>query len=335
MARYVGLDLGTTYTRIWTQDKGVILRCPSVAAVNTETDELVALGERARLMIGKTPENITAYRPVKESVVADYQVASRMVSRFFANKQLRSTFRRPVVLVGTPYRITEVEQLALENTVLDAGAKAVSQLPSVFAAAAGAGLRVESPRGCMVLSMGGGRIETAIISSGGIISATSVKGGGERVDLNIMNYLQKTRELIVGESTAELLRLKIGIADPRLDRGEMTAYGRHARTGLAAGRTVSSEEICGAIAPVLDNIGRVILATLEGVPPEISADIHRNGVVLCGGASLLPGLCQALGDRTGLDFYVAENPLDCVIVGLGMVLDDPGIWNERLEARVH
>lgn len=333
MAYFVGLDLGTTYTRIWTEQQGIVLRCPTVAAIDRETDAMVALGAGARSMIGRTPEHITAYRPVKDSVVAEYQVASRMVSAFFENKKIRTLLRRPVVLVGTPYRITEVERLAIENTVLEAGARGVAELPSVFAAAAGAGLPVASPRGCMILSLGGGRVETAIISSGGIISARSFKGGGERFDMNIVSYLRQHRELIVGESAAEMLRLRIGTADPELDFGEEDAFGLHARTSLAASRRVSSGEICEAITPVLDAIGQLVLTTLEDAPPEISADIHSQGVTLCGGVSLLPGLPAALTRRTGLPMRVAEQPMDCVINGLGRVLNDPRLWSEDLRAR--
>ena len=189
MARLVGLDLGTTYTRIWTQDAGVVLRCPSAAAIDGQTRKLVALGAEARKMLGKTPQDILASCPIKEGMVSEFDVAARMVHAMFLNKKICSTFNRPAVLLATPYRIDQVQQLAAENTVIEAGARAVAQIPAIFASAAGAGLRVGSPRGCMILDIGGGLSESAIISLGGIIAGRSLKVAGERFDAAIMNYL--------------------------------------------------------------------------------------------------------------------------------------------------
>ena len=334
MARLVGLDLGTSYTRIWVQGRGIVLRCPSAAAIDSQSHEVVALGAEARRMLGKTPEDILAYRPIKDGVITDFEVASRMIGKFFSSKQISSTFNRPVVLLSTPYRITEVERLAVENAVLEAGARAVTQVPAIFAAAAGAGLRVYSPRGSMIVCMGGGITESAVISSGGIISARSLKVAGERFDMAIINYLRNRRDLLVGDTTAEMLKTRLGTADTRIDRGEMTVYGRNVRTGLASSRSITSAEICEAIMPAIDAVARTVLSTLDTVPPEIAGDVYAYGLMLCGGSALLPGLPAVLARKTGLRVTVAREPLDCVTLGLGRIHEHPTLWGEPLEYRL-
>ncbi len=334
MARMVALDLGTTYTRIWTRDGGVVLRCPSAAAMDSESHRLVALGAEARRMLGKTPENILAYRPIREGLVSEFEVAARMVSAMFKNKQICSTFNRPVVLMATPYRINEVQQLAAENTVFEGGARAVAQIPAIFAAAAGAGLRVHSPRGGMILSIGGGISEAAIISSGSILAARSVKVAGERFDAAIINYLKQRRNLVVGLPTAEELRVRIGTADSGLDRGSMPVFGRNARTGLAARQEVYSSEVCEAITPSLMAIIRAALTVLEEVPPEIASDVYDFGLMLTGGCALLPGLSDAIRRETGLRVTIAREPRDSVIHGLGRIIEIPELWGARLEYRL-
>jgi rod shape-determining protein MreB len=314
MARYVGLDLGTSYTRIWTLENGTVLRSPTAAAMDSQTHQLVALGAKARQMLGKTPENILTFRPIRDGVVTDLEVTARMLDAFFTNKKLRTTLRRPAVLLATPYRITEVEQVAAENAIMSAGARAVAQVPAIFAAAAGSNLHVTSPRGCMILSVGGGITEAAVISSGGIISARSAKMGGERFDMAIMNYLKKNRNLLIGGATAEFLKMQVGVADPSaspvLKEGVLEVCGRDSITGLAA------------------------LSALENVQPEISGDVHTFGIMLCGGSALLPGLPQAIARRTGLRVTLAANPQDCVIQGLGRIIQKPTLWGDELQDRI-
>ena len=334
MAYMVGLDMGTTYTRIWTQDKGVVLRCPSAAAIDSETHKLVALGVKAKEMLGKTPRDILAYRPIREGLVSEFEVAARMIRAMFQNKQITSTFNRPVVLMATPYRINQVQQLAAENTVFEGGAKAVAQIPAIFAAATGAGLRVSSPRGSMILNMGGGISEVAIISAGGIIAAHSIKVAGERLDSAIINYLKQRRNLIVGASTAEDLRINIGTCDNSLDLGSMKVYGRNARTGLASCQEVYSSEICEAINTTLVAVMKSISAVLEDVPPEIASDVYDYGLMLSGGCALMPGLADAIRRATGLRVTIARNPRDCVINGLGRIIQHPELWGTALEYRL-
>ena len=334
MAYMVGLDMGTTYTRIWTQEGGVVLRCPSAAAIDSETHKLVALGAKAREMLGKTPQDILAYRPIREGLVSEFEVAARMVRAMFQSKQITSTFNRPVVLMATPYRINQVQQLAAENTVFEGGAKAVAQVPAIFAAAAGAGLRVSSPRGSMILNIGGGLSEVAIVSSGAIIAAHSIKVAGERLDSAVINYLQQRRNLIVGSATAEELRIRIGTCDKSLDRGSLKIYGRNARTGLASCQEVYSSEICEAVASTLSAITKSVSAVLYDAPPEIASDIYDYGLMLSGGCARMPGLADAIRHETGLRVTVARDPRDCVINGLGRIIRHPELWGKRLDYRL-
>jgi rod shape-determining protein MreB len=334
MARLVGLDIGSTYTRIWTQEGGIVLRCPSAAAIDGQTRKLVALGEEARKMIGKTPQDILASCPIKEGLVSEFDVAARMVNAMFMNKKICSTFNRPAVLLATPYRIDQVQQLAADNTVLEAGARAVAQIPAIFAAAAGAGLRVASPRGCMILDIGGGLSEAAVISLGGIIAGRSLKVAGERFDAAIINYLKQKRNLVVGAATAEELRIRIGVCEGRIDRGSMTVYGRNARTGLASRQEVFSSEICEAITPAIVAIARTVISIVDEVPPAIAADIYDYGVMLTGGCAMMPGMAEALARETNLRVTLAERPRDSVIYGLGRILDQPALWGTPLEYRL-
>ena len=334
MPRYIGLDLGTTYTRIWTPDEGVILRCPSAAAVDGQTRKLVALGAEACKMLGKTPQDILASRPIREGVVSEFDVAARMVHAMFLNKRLCSTFNRPVVLMAVPYSMNQVQQFAFENTVIEAGARAVGQVPAVFAAAAGAGLRVAANRGGMVLNIGGGLSESAAIALGGILAARSIKVAGERFDAAIMNYLKQKRNLEVGSVTAEEVRVRIGVCDNSLDRGSMTVYGRNARTGLASRQEVFSSEICEAITPAIAAIARNAMSLLEDVSPAIASDIHRYGIMLTGGCAAMPGMDLAIHRETGLRVTVADRPRDCVINGVGCILKEPTLWGTRLDYRI-
>ena len=334
MARMVGLDLGSAFTRIWTQDGGIVLRCPSAAAIDSQSHELVAVGAEARRMLGKTPQDILAYRPIRDGLVSEFEVAARMVYALFRNKQICSTFNRPVVLLATPYRIDQSQRLTAENTVFEGGARAVAQIPAVFAAAIGAGLRVSSPYGSMVLNMGAGLSEAAIVSSGGIIAAHSIRVGGEKLDAAIANYLKQHRNLVIGIPTAESLKVQIGTASPHADRGVMTVYGRNARTGLACHEEVTSAEICEAITPAIDAIARATLSVLENAPPEIASDIHRYGLMLCGGCANLHGLPEAIAAKTRLRVTVARRPMDCTIEGLGRIIKNPKLWDASLEYRL-
>lgn len=331
MARLVGLDLGTFYTRIWTQEQGIVLRCPSAAAINSHTHEVVALGGTACRMIGKTPEDILAYRPIRDGVITDFDVASRMVSGFFDAKRICTLFQRPMVLISAPYHINQVQQLAAENAVLEAGARSVAQVPAAYAAAVGEGLRVRSRAAHLVLSMGAGLSESVVISGGGIIHARSLRVAGERFDMAIVSYIKNRLGLVIGESTAEDVKLRIGTADPTIDRGSMEVRGRNVRTGLAESRRLTSADVCDAITPAVNAIANMMLSTIEECPPEIATELYAMGALLTGGSSLLPGLRQALARKTGLRVIAAREPMDNVIKGLGMIIQHPELVGAGLD----
>ena len=331
MARLVGLDLGTFYTRIWTQEGGIVLRCPSAAAIDSHTHEVVALGGNACRMIGKTPEDILAYRPIRDGVITDFDVAARMVSGFFDAKRICTLFQRPMVVVSTPYHVTQVQQLAVENAILEAGARAVAGVPATYAAAVGEGLRVLSPHAHLVLSVGGGLSESVIISGGGIIHAKSLRVAGERFNMAIMSFIKNHFGLVIGESTAEELKLRIGTADPTIDRGSMEVRGRNIRTGLAESRRLISADICDAITPAVNAIANMLLTTIEESPPEIATELYALGALLTGGSSQLPGLRQALARKTGLRIISAKDPMDNVVKGLARIAEHPELVGAGLD----
>ena len=328
MARTVGLDLGTAYTRIWLDGKGIILRCPSAVAIDSRTHDIVAVGEQARVMLGKTPEDILAYRPLKDGVIADFEAASGMVNEFFYNKHLSSLFNRPTVLISTPYNITEVESLAVENAVFEAGARSVAQIPSVYAAAVGSGINVSSPRGSMIVNIGAGMSEAAIISSCGIIAARSLKVAGGKFDMAISSYLKKNMGILIGEGTAHKLKVGVGTALSSIDRGYMAVHGQNDRTKLPLSLEVHSSHVCEAIMPCIEAISRMILSTLESSPPEIVGDIYNYGFMLSGGSALLPGLPEVLSKKTGLRVTVAKSPRDTVVMGLGTLISRPYLYGD-------
>lgn len=331
MARLVGLDLGTFYTRIWTQDGGIVLRCPSAAAIDSHTHEVVALGGSACRMIGKTPEDILAYRPIKDGMITDFDVAARMVSGFFDAKRICTLFQRPMVVVSTPYHITQVQQLAVENAVLEAGARAVAGVPSAYAAAVGEGLRVLSPHAHLVLSVGAGLSESVVIGGGGIIHARSLRVAGECFNLAIISFVKKHFGLVIGESTAEELKVSIGTADPTTDRGSMEVRGRNVRTGLAESCRLISSDVCEAITPAVNAIANMMMTTIEECPPEVATELYDLGALLTGGSSMMPGLRQALARKTGLRVVSARDPRDNVVKGLGMIAQNPQLVGAGLE----
>ncbi|MBQ9161747.1 MAG: rod shape-determining protein [Clostridia bacterium] len=334
MAQIVGLDLGTAYTRIWLDGKGIILRCPSAVAMDSQTHDIVAVGEKARMMLGKTPEDILAYSPVKDGTIADFQAAAGMVNEFFYNKHLSSLFNRPTVIVTEPYSINEVESLAVENAVLAAGARSVAQIPAVYAAAVGAGLNVSSPRGCMIVNIGAGRAEAAIISSCGIIRARSMKLAGEKFDMAISNYLKKNMGILVGDRTAHKLKINVGTALPSIDRGYMTVHGQNDRTKLPLSLDVHSSHVSEALLPCIEAISRMIMSTFDGAPPEIIGDIYNYGFMLSGGSALLPGLPEVLSKKTGLRVTVAKNPRDTVVEGLGTLIAKPYLYGDSPQFKI-
>ena len=323
MAKQIGIDLGTSNTLIY-KDKKIALRAPSVVSVDRFTHEVIASGRAAKKMLGKTPGNILALRPLKDGVITDLEVTSLMLRDFFTRLDMTSFFSRPSALVCIPYGVTEVERRAVEDATMEAGAKNVGLIDEPIAAAVGAGIRVSKARGAMLIDLGGGVSETAVISLGGIVQSNSLRTAGDELDLAIVNYLKQPRNILIGEITAEILKKRIGTAIPGIDRGSMEVCGRDLQTGLAATIEVSTGEVREAMQEPLSEIIAMVKQTLEETPPELSADIFDLGIVMVGGGSLLPGIDQAIHKQTGIRVIVAKKPIDCGCLGLGRMLRSTG-----------
>ncbi len=326
MAKQIGIDLGTSTTMIYQKDKGIVLRAPSVVSIDRTTHEVIASGKTAKRMIGKTPGNILALRPLKDGVITDLEVTSLMLHDFFERLDMTSVFNRPSALVCIPYGVTEVERRAVEDAVFEAGAKNVGLIDEPIAAAVGAGIKVSKARGAMIIDLGGGVSEAAVISLGGVVQSNSLRTAGDELDLAIINYLKMTRNILIGEITAERLKLQIGSAIEGIDRGSMEVCGRDLRTGLATTAQIHSEEVRRALHEPLSEIISMVKMTLEETPPELSADIFDFGIAMVGGGALLPGLDEAIRERTGIRVIVPKKPRpsDCVCVGLGRMLQSTG-----------
>lgn len=323
MAKQIGIDLGTSNTLIY-KDKGIALRAPSVVSIDRYTHEVIASGRTAKQMLGKTPSNILALRPLKDGVITDLEVTSLMLRDFFARLEMNSYFSRPAALVCIPYGVTEVERRAVEDATMEAGAKTVGLIDEPIAAAVGAGIRVSKARGAMIVDLGGGVSEAAVISLGGIVQSNSLRIAGDEMDQAIINHLKQTRNILIGEITAEKLKRHLGSAVAGIDRGTMEVCGRNLQNGLAITLEVSAKEIRRAIAEPLSEIMAMVKQTLEETPPELSADIFDYGIVLVGGGALLPGIDEAIRKYTGIRVIIPKKPIDCVCHGLGRMLHSTG-----------
>ena len=324
MAKQIGMDLGSSNTMVFLKDRGIVMRAPSVVTIDRYTHEVIASGMGAKKMLGKTPPSIRALRPLKDGVITDLEVTSLMVHDFFRKLELTGFFNRPSVLVSIPYGVTEVERRAVEDAIVEAGAKSVDLMDEPIAAAVGAGIQVSKARGAMLVDLGGGVSEAAVISLGGIVQSNSLRIAGDELDLAIVNYLKQHRNILIGEITAELLKKRLGTAVPDLDRGTMTVCGRDLGSRLAVTAEISTREIYAAMREPIGEIISMIKTTLEETPPELSADIYDIGIVMVGGSALIPGLQQAIHERTGVRVTVAKHPLDCGCLGLGQMLRSTG-----------
>lgn len=326
MAKQIGIDLGTSSTMIFVKDKGIVLRAPSVVSIDRITHEVIASGKTAKRMLGKTPGNILALRPLKDGVITDLEVTSLMLHDFFTRLDMTSVFNRPSALVCIPYGVTEVERRAVEDAVFEAGAKNVGLIDEPIAAAVGAGIQVSKARGAMLIDLGGGVSEAAVISLGGVVQSNSLRTAGDELDLAIVNHLKATRNILIGEITAELLKIRLGTAVSTVDRGTLEVCGRDLRSGLAKTVEVSTAEVREAMREPLSEIIAMVKMTLEETPPELSADIFDFGIVMTGGGAQIPGLDEAIRDRTGVRVIIPQKPrpADCVCVGLGRMLQSTG-----------
>lgn len=325
-SRDIGIDLGTANTLVYLKGKGIILREPSVVAVNKTTGQVLKVGNEARDMIGRTPGNVVAIRPLKDGVIADFDGTQAML-KYFIKKVYQGGFFKPRVVVCIPFGVTEVERRAVEEAVITAGGRNAYLIEEPMAAAIGAGLPVNEPTGSMVVDIGGGTSEVAVISYGGIVSSKSLRIAGDELDSDIVNYIKREYNLMVGERTAEEIKFNIGSAYETETENEMSVKGRDLISGLPKTITLSSREIRGAMAESIFAIVDAIKFTLEKTPPELAADVMNRGIMLTGGGALIRGLDRLVSEETGIPVYVVENALDCVAVGTGTslsTLDESG-----------
>lgn len=322
MSRSIGIDLGTANTIVYVKGKGIALREPSVVAVESRSKRVVAVGSEAKLMLGKTPGSITAMRPLKDGVIAEFDFTTQMLRHFFKKVSGNTIFTRPRVMICVPYGVTEVEKRAVQDVTLEAGAQSVGLIEEPIAAAIGSGLKVESARGSMIVDIGGGTTEVAVTSLGGIVLSTSLRTAGDEIDDAIVSYIKRKYNILIGEVTAEYLKKSIGSVHPAADRGIMEVRGRNLMNGLPAIITITSGEIREAMSEQVGHIIECIRTTLENTPPELSSDIYDNGIMLAGGGALLSGLDLLISEVTGIRAIVAKNPLDSVAVGIGHVIEN-------------
>lgn len=320
--RDIGIDLGTANTLVYVRGKGIVIREPSVVAVNTHTDQARYVGKEAKEVIGRTPGSIIAVRPLKDGVIADFDITTTLLQEFI-RKTLRGTiFTRARVVICIPSGVTAVERRAVKEAAEKAGAKPVHIIEEPMAAAIGAGLPTSEPTGSMIVDIGGGTSEVAVISLGGIVTARSVRVAGDEFDASIVNFIRKKYNLLIGDRTAENLKIKIGSAFPMEQEDSMEIKGRNLLNGLPENITVTSAEVREALSEPLSRVIEAVKTTLEKTPPELSADIIDQGITLAGGGALLRGLDKLINRETGMPVYIAEYPLDCVAEGTGKILEN-------------
>ena len=317
----IGIDLGTASILVYIRGKGVVLKEPSVVAFDRDTNKIKAIGEDARLMLGRTPGNIVAVRPLRQGVISDYTVTEKMMKYFIQKALGKKTFRRPRIAVCVPSGVTEVEKKAVEDATYQAGAREVSIIEEPIAAAIGAGIDISRPCGNMIVDIGGGTSDIAVISLGGTVVSASIKIAGDDFDEAIVRYMRKKHNLLIGERTAEDIKIKIGSAFKRPEPDYMDVRGRNLVTGLPKTITVSSEETEEALKESTMQIVEAIHGVLEKTPPELAADIADRGIVLTGGGSLLRGLEELIADRTGINTMTAEDPMTAVAIGTGKYVE--------------
>ena len=317
----IGIDLGTANTLVYMKGKGVVMREPSVVAVDVKRDMVLAVGHEAKEMIGRTPGSIVAIRPLKDGVIADFEITATMLKYFIKSVVRGGLFSKQRIIICIPSGVTEVERNAVEDAARQAGGKYVELIEEPMAAAIGAGLPVDSPIGSMVVDIGGGTSEVGIISLGDIVASCSVRMAGDKFDEAIVTYIKKKYNLLIGERTAEDIKITIGSAYPYEGEGAMMVKGRNLVDGLPKNVRITAAEVREALKDPLMMIVDAILNTLEKSPPELSADIIDNGIMLTGGGALLRGLDKLIEEETGMPVRIAERPLDCVVDGAGMRLD--------------
>ncbi|HHW56920.1 MAG TPA: rod shape-determining protein [Clostridia bacterium] len=329
-SRDIGIDLGTATTLVYVQGKGIVLREPSVVAMRTDSKTILAVGEEAKRMVGRTPGNIIAIRPMRDGVIADFDITKAMLDHFISKVNPRKGLFRPRVIVGVPSGVTEVEKRAVIEATLQAGAKEAHTVEEPMAAAIGAGLPVEEPTGSMVVDIGGGTTDVAVISLGGIVTNKSLRVGGDEMDEAIINYIKREYNLMIGERTAEEIKIQIGSAFPKEKEETMDIRGRDLVSGLPKTLKITSTEILEALKDPIASILEAIKMTLEKTPPELAADIMDRGIMLTGGGALLSGIDKLIREETGMPVQIADQPTDCVALGAGKILEESSLFRRVL-----
>ena len=326
----IGIDLGTANTLVYLRGKGIIMREPSVVAVDTKTDDVRSVGHEAKAVIGRTPGSIVAVRPLKDGVIADFDITANMLSRFIKKVCGNSMFFRPRVVICIPSGVTEVERRAVDEAARNAGAKAVELVEEPMAAAIGAGLQVNEAAGCMVVDIGGGTAEGAVISMGSIVASRSVRSAGDEFEKEIIAYVKRKYNVLIGDRTAEEIKIAIASAAPYEGEEPYSVMGRNLVDGFPKEVTLTPAEIREVLSEQIGVIIDAILTTLERTPPELSADILETGITLAGGGAMLHGMDKLVAQQTGMPVFIAEEPLDCVARGTGAILESPETFSRTL-----
>lgn len=321
-ARDIGIDLGTANVLIHVKGKGIVLNEPSVVAIDRNTGKVLAVGEEARSMVGRTPGNIVAIRPLKDGVIADFEITEAMLKHFINKLDVKSFFSKPRILICCPTNITSVEQKAIREAAERSGGKTVFLEEEPKVAAVGAGMEIFQPSGNMVVDIGGGTTDIAVLSMGDIVTSSSIKMAGDKFDMEILNYIKRRYKLLIGERTSEDIKIKVGTVFPGARSEELDIRGRDMVTGLPRTIKVCSEEITEALKENASIIVQAAKGVLERTPPELSADIIDRGVILTGGGALLHGIDMLLAEELKVPVLIAENPMHCVAVGTGIMLEN-------------
>jgi rod shape-determining protein MreB len=329
-SKKLGIDLGTTNILVYLPGKGVILDEPSVVAISLQDNKVLAFGSEAKQMIGRTPDDIIAYRPMKDGVIADYRVTEKMLRYYFQKALGKWNIWKPDVLLSVPAGITSTERRAVIEAAVKAGAKNAYVVKEPILSAIGAGMTIQQPNGYMIIDIGGGTIDVAVISLGGIVASNSVKCAGRKIDAAIIDYMKKTYNLAIGDRTAERIKIKIGSALPVNEELEVAVKGRDYITGLPRSVKISTNEITKAIDAELKTMIQAIKDVLAEVPPELASDIIDNGITLTGGTSQLRNLCELIHRRTGVQAFLVDDPLFCVARGTGIALEHLDVYKKAI-----
>lgn len=330
LSKRIGIDLGTANSLVWVDGEGIVLNEPTVVAISVEDNRVLAVGNEAKQMLGRTPGNIQALRPMREGVIADYMVTEAILRYFIQKVAGRSFLFKPEVMICVPGGCTQVERRAVLDATLSAGARTAYLIDEPLAAAIGAGIPIAAPSGNMIVDIGGGATETAVISLGGVVVHKSARVAGTKLDESIANYVRKKNNLIIGEQTAEEVKISIGSAIPLVKEEVMEVKGRDSIMGLPKTISLTSTQVTEALRPVLNLITSTIKAVLEETPPELASDIIDKGIVLSGGTSLLRGFDKLATTETGVPAHVAEDPMLCVVKGIGKALENIDLYKRSI-----